>query len=75
MDTDTRPSTQVALTGIHLEIAALESRLKLVNPNVSTLNDLHVLVICSGEDPQKIVTRHIKLLQDYNEAKDKAQVT
>lgn len=27
------------------------------------------------EDPKKIVSQHIKLLQDYNEAKDKAQVT
>ncbi|KAG8897290.1 hypothetical protein FRC01_011410, partial [Tulasnella sp. 417] len=25
------------------------------------------------EDPKKIVSQHIKLLHDYNEAKDKAQ--
>jgi len=28
----------------------------------------------SGEDPQKIVSRHIKLLHEYNEAKDAAQM-
>ncbi|KIO33355.1 hypothetical protein M407DRAFT_241135 [Tulasnella calospora MUT 4182] len=27
-----------------------------------------------GEDPKKIVSQHIRLLHDYNEAKDKAQV-
>ncbi|KAG8960885.1 hypothetical protein FRC00_013894 [Tulasnella sp. 408] len=27
-----------------------------------------------GEDPKKIVSQHIKLLHDYNEAKDKAQI-
>ncbi|KAG9047078.1 hypothetical protein FS837_003115 [Tulasnella sp. UAMH 9824] len=27
-----------------------------------------------GEDPKKIVSQHIKLLHEYNEAKDKAQI-
>jgi hypothetical protein len=28
----------------------------------------------SGDDPEKIIERHIKLLHDYNESKDAAQV-
>jgi Swi5 len=40
------------------------------------VHDIALLTRCfrNGEDAQKIVSRHIKLLHRYNEAKDAAQV-
>ncbi|KAG9016689.1 hypothetical protein FRB90_002481 [Tulasnella sp. 427] len=54
----------------------MESKEKLPDDDVSKLQeDIRTLeATLEGEDPKKIVSQHIKLLQDYNEAKDKAQV-
>lgn len=39
------------------------------------LAEIHTLEqALQGEDPSVIVSRHIKLLHDYNESKDAAQV-
>lgn len=35
---------------------------------------LHLSFLSPGDDPEKIVKRHIQLLHSYNEAKDATQV-
>ncbi|KAH9848982.1 hypothetical protein C2E23DRAFT_888591 [Lenzites betulinus] len=65
--TDLRRSTMHARTSSKAQQARIEALQAEVNEIQSVLNE--------GENAEQIVSRHIKSLHQYNEAKDAAQQT
>ena len=71
--TSTRSQCAAREEALRNEIAGLQEQLGLVSTIALSCQPLRESPR-QGEDPEQVVNKHIKLLHDYNEAKDAAQV-